>query len=186
MSPIRKILRRFRRDDSGAILTELALSLPLYIILVTGIVEVSNYLLINLKLQHAVVSIADLVTRDETVSEDVIDDIFAAVPQILAPFPTGERSVTIVSALSQTEDIAASVFWQRDGGGTLAATSEFGAESDAATLPVDITMRDNETILATEIFYLYEPLIFEFIPSQTLRRASYFRPRIGSLQEIEP
>ncbi|WP_417455746.1 TadE/TadG family type IV pilus assembly protein [Kordiimonas sp.] len=192
MSLIKRI-RRFERtirrlcgDTRGAVLTELALSAPIYLIFFVGTVEVGNYLLMTLKLQHTVVSIADLVTRDETISEDVIDDIFKAVPQILTPFPTGDQSVTIVSAISQTEDVVASVFWQRNGGGTLQADSEFGAEGDPVALPEGLTLRDDETILATEIYYEYEPLIFDFIPARTIRKASYFRPRIGSLQEMEP
>ncbi|WP_417449329.1 TadE/TadG family type IV pilus assembly protein [Kordiimonas sp.] len=191
MNPIKKlrsskVLTRLRRDQNGAILTELALSVPIFLTLLTGVVETGNYMLMNLKLQHTVVSIADLVTRDETVSEDVIADIFEAVPQILKPFPTGDRARTIISSISQTEDVVASVFWQRSGGGDFDAASTLGQEGDAVTLPAGLTLRDNETILATEVFYRYEPLVFSFIEAKTIRKVSYFRPRIGALQEIEP
>lgn len=184
MNLIRKILKRLRRNEDGSILTELALSMPLYIGMLTGVVEVGNYLLLNLKIQHTVVSIADLVTRDEEITEAVMADIFQVIPQIMAPYQTGGGSVAIVSSVSQTPDIAATVFWQRSGGGSLLAASDFGIEGELATLPGVITMRDGETVLATEVFFRYEPLIFSFLPSQTIRRASYFRPRIGSLQEI--
>lgn len=165
-------------------MTELALSLPLYIGLLTGVVEVGNYFLLNLKLQHTVVSIADLVTRDENITEAVIQDIFQVIPHIMDPYTSSSDAVTIVTSVSQTVDIQATVFWQRSGGGSLAATSEFGAEGETANLPAVITMRDGETVLATEVFYRYEPLIFSFLPSKTIRRVSYFRPRIGSLQQI--
>ena len=184
MNLIRKILKRLRKNEEGSILTELALSMPLYIGMLTGIVEVGNYLLLNLKIQHTVVSIADLVTRDEEITEAVITDIFQVIPQIMSPYVTGEDSVAIVTSVSQTADIAATVFWQRSGGGSLLENSEFGIEGELATLPGVITMRDNETVLATEVFFRYEPLIFSFLPSQTIRRVSFFRPRIGSLQEI--
>lgn len=184
MNLIRQFLKRLRKNESGAILTELALSMPLYIGMLTGIVEVGNYLLLNLKVQHTVVSIADLVTRDEEITEATITDIFQVIPQIMSPYSTGEDSVAIISSVSQTEDIAATVFWQRSGGGTLDAASEFGIEGEAATLPGVITMRDDESVLATEVYYRYEPLIFSFLPEQTIRRVSYFRPRIGSLTEI--
>jgi len=184
MNLIKKILKRLRRNEDGSILAELALSMPLYIGMLTGVVEVGNYMLLNLKVQHTVVSLADLVTRDEEISEAVIADIFEVMPQIMAPYEVGTGSVAIVSAVSQTVDVPATVFWQRSGGGSLMATSEFGAEGELATLPTVITMRDDETVLATEIYFQYEPLIFSFLPSQTIRRVSYFRPRVGSLQEI--
>lgn len=179
-------LWRLRRDECGSILTELALALPLFVTFLTGIVEVGNYLLVNLKLQHSVVSIADLVTRDEEISEDVLADIFNAAPQIMAPFPMGEDALVIISAISQAEDTPASIFWQRAGGGTLAIASEFGIEGEAPSLPDGLTMRDDETILATEIYYSYEPIVFQFIPAQTLRKQSFFRPRIGALQAVDP
>ena len=181
-----RCLRRFRRDERGSILTELALALPLFVTFLTGVVEVGNYLLVNLKLQHSVVSIADLVTRDEEISEDVLADIFNAAPQIMTPFPMGENALVIISAVSQDEDTPATIYWQRSGGGTLDINSEFGIEGEPPTLPDGLTMRDDETILATEIFYSYEPIVFQLIPTQTIRKQSFFRPRIGALQEVIP
>lgn len=180
-----RFLRRLKRSEKGAILAELALALPLFISLLTGIVEVGNYLLVNLKLQHTVVAIADLVTRDESITQDLLDDIFLAAPQIMAPFPMGEDAVVVVSAISQNADTPMTIFWQRRGGGTLNQNSEFGIEGEVPTLPAGLTLRDDETILATEIYFAYEPIIFEFLPIQVIRKSSFFRPRIGALQEIE-
>lgn len=181
-----RIIRRLRNNERGAILAELAFAMPLFLTFLTGIVEVGNYLLVNLKLQHTVISIADLVTRDETINEDVITDIFAAVPQIMAPFETGPDGVVIVSAISQTPDDPASIFWQRIGGGTMIKPSEFGIEGSPPSLPDGLTLRDDETIIATEIYYMYRPVIFQFIPEQTVRKTSFFRPRLGALQEVQP
>lgn len=186
LSALVRVLRQCKRDERGAILAELAFAMPLFITFLMGIVEVGNYLLVNLKLQHSVVSIADLVTRDEEISEDVMADIFNAAPQIMAPFEMGDGALVIVSSISQTEDDPASIFWQRSGGGSMSANSNFGIEGEAPNLPEGLTMRDDETILATEIFYSYQPIIFQFIPAQTIRKSSFFRPRIGALQSVDP
>lgn len=187
MSLFKNTIKRFRKNNEGAILTELALSLPFFIGMLMGLVEVGNFLLLHLKLQHAVVSVSDLATRDEEISEDVVTDIFQAVPQILAPFTTADKSTVYITAISQSAEVPASIYWQRAGAGTLAQSSDLGSEGDAiTTLPAGLTLRDDETILATEIFYSYEPLIFNFLDSYTIRKASYFRPRIGSLQQINP
>lgn len=183
----RQCLRNLWRDEDGAILIEIGLSLPLFLLILMGTVETGNFLLTHLKVQHTVVSVSDLVTRDEKISENVVADIFLAVPQIMAPFHQEDSTLAIVSAISQNEDTPASIFWQRSGGGTLSKSSEFGVEGDTLpTLPGGLSLRDDETILATEIFVTYEPLIFNFFEPQTIYKASYFRPRIGALQEIEP
>ena len=180
-----RLMQRLKRDERGAILAEIGLAMPLFLSLLTGVVEVGNYLLVNLKLQHTVVSIADLTTRDENITGAVLADIFNAAPQIMAPFDMGADAVVIVSAISQNEDTPASIFWQRSGGGTLEKNSEFGIEGEAPDLPDGLTLRDDETILATEIYYAYRPIIFQFLPEQVIRKSSFFRPRIGALQEIE-
>lgn len=186
MSLIKKFLARFKRNEDGAVITEIALSMPLYLSLLAGTFEVGNYLILNLKVQHTVVTIADLVTRDEQINEATMTDIFLVVPEIMAPYQAADSTVTIVSAISQTEDRQQEVFWQRTGGGTLTAASTFGTEGEPAILPAGLTMRDNETILTTEVYYRFEPLLFPFIEAKTLRKVSYFRPRIGALQEIDP
>lgn len=184
---LRRLFGRLRGNEDGAVLAEIGLSLPLFMLVLMGTVETGNFLLTHLKVQHTVVSVADLVTRDEEISEDVIADIFLAIPQIMAPFHEDDSTVAIVSAISQNEDTPASIFWQRSGGGTLSETSDIGEEGDALdTLPGGLTLRDDETILATEIYVTYEPLIFSFFEAQTIYKASYFRPRIGALQEVQP
>lgn len=184
---VSRLLRNLWCNEDGAILIEIGLSLPLFLLILMGTVETGNFLLTHLKVQHTVVSVSDLVTRDEKISENVVADIFLAVPQIMAPFHQEDSTLAIVSAISQNEDTPASIFWQRSGGGTLSKSSEFGVEGDTLpTLPGGLSLRDDETILATEIFVTYEPLIFNFFEPQTIYKASYFRPRIGALQEIEP
>ncbi|MCJ9428591.1 TadE/TadG family type IV pilus assembly protein [Kordiimonas marina] len=184
MNPINRLLKKLRRNERGAVLVEMALSLPLYIILLSGVVEAANYLILNLKLQHTVNTVSDLVTRDDAITDATMTDIFSAVPTIMAPYPTTGDSTTIVTAISQSASVPTQVYWQRENG-SLSATSEFGTTgSPVNTLPDGLTLRDDETILATEIFYQYKPLIFDFLPSATLHKIAYFRPRIGALQTV--
>ncbi len=177
-------LRAFLKNKEGAALIEVGLALPIFLTLLTGLVEIGFFLLLTTKLQHAAVSVSDLTTRDETVSEAVLQDIFAAAPQIIAPFPLGERARVIVSAVSQNSSTPARVFWQRQGGGTLPVSSAIGAEGAAPTLPAELTLRNDETIVVTEVFYAYEPFLFPMLDARTLRRVSYFRPRLGALQSV--
>ena len=80
---------RFCRSRRGNMAIEFALIAPLIMLLLAGTVEASRYLMLHLKVQHASVTVADLVTRDETITETVIADIFNVVEQILSPFAVG-------------------------------------------------------------------------------------------------
>lgn len=174
----------FKRDKKGSVSAELALAMPLLITILSGVIEAGNFLLLNMKLQHTTIAMADLATRDDEITEEVLSDIFTAVPAIMEPYSDSNRTSIILSAVSQTEDVSATVFWQRRGGDLTGTVSAIGEEGGAPTLPDILTLRDDETIIIAESFYQYEPLIFDVFGAQTLTKTSYFRPRLGSLQSI--
>lgn len=180
------IVRRLGKHESGVAAVELALALPILLLIFSGLVETGHFFLLNLKLQHAATSVADLTTRDQDISEATIADIFTAVPQIITPYPVGDISRVYVSGISASDTEPARIIWQRNGSGTLDIASPLGNEGDSPSLPPELTLRPNETIVVSEVFYEYEPLFFPVIEPQTLRRISYFRPRIGTLQTIRP
>ena len=60
------LLAGFCRDQRGIAAVEFALVLPVMILFSLGIAEVGRFALLNLKLQHAATTMADLAARDET------------------------------------------------------------------------------------------------------------------------
>ena len=182
---MRPSFRHFLKSTRAAALIELALALPVLLTFLAGTVEVGFYLMLNQKLQHTAVALSDLTTRDEEISEGVLTDIFNAAPQIMDPFGMGERSRVFISAAGLSDDGDETVFWQRTGAGSLAQASGVGTAGGTPTLPGDLPMRENETIVVTEVFYRYEPIFFSMVGDKVLRRTAFFRPRIGALREVE-
>ncbi len=185
MSRFKRLLARLKRCERGSAVTELALAAPMFLGLLAGTVELGNYLLLNLKAQHAAVAVADLATRDDELSEATLLDIFEAIPSIMDPLPVGDTSRIIVSAISKAENEDPRIVWQRAGGGSFSAASQVGAEGQTISLPAGLSILDNETIIMAEFFYNYEPLTFDVIDQQVIVKTSYFRPRLGSLQNID-
>lgn len=182
---MRRALKRYLKARRGSALVELAFAMPVLMILLTGVIETGIFLTLNQKLQHTAVAISDLTTRDEEINEATLQDIFTAAPQIMAPFPMGTEARIIVTAAGNTTDGTPTIFWQRTGGGSLAATSQIGIEGGTPTLPTGMPLRDEETVIVTEVFFRYEPAFFALIDATTLRRTSFFRPRIGALRQVD-
>ena len=177
-------IARFLHDRRGSTLLEIAFSMPILMVLLTGAIETGLFLMLNQKLQHSAVSIADLTTRDEEISEATMTDIFSAVPIIMAPFALGDDTRVIVTAVGNDASGNATIYWQRTGAGSLSQVSEIGTEGGTPSLPPDIPIRDNETIIVTEVYYEYEPVFFSVIDPVRLRRTAFHRPRIGALTGI--
>jgi Flp pilus assembly protein TadG len=184
-------MRDLTSNEDGVVVTELALILPLLLIILAGIVEVSNYVLLNMKAQHTVVSLGDLTTRSSTISADTVADVYTAIEEIMAPYPTSTRSKVIISALSIDEASTVTdpiIIWQcTSPSAGVSAGSALGEYSESVDFTSEtITMREGETLVVTEFFYNYEPLVFQnVIKKGLIRKKAYFRPRIGALQQVE-
>ena len=163
---------------------EFALFLPVLLTLCLMTVEAARFLLLNMKLSHAATSMADLATRERELTVATLDSLFSSVRYITDPFVFSTDGVVIMSGVSEDAAKHVTVSWQRRGAGTLTANSEIGNVAAAATLPEDLDVGVNQTIVAAEVFYQYQPWLLGIIPNQLLHHVSYYRPRLGSLTTL--
>ena len=131
---------------------------------------------------------ADLVSQYETMSVTQLDQLFLAVEHVIAPFPLGASGQVIVTSVSRAEDPdPVLVDWQRFGPGTVTVASNFGLPGANANLPSGLTVDGGESLIAAEVFYDFEPLLFSFIlPPRRVEHNSIFRPRFGALSTLAP
>jgi Flp pilus assembly pilin Flp len=181
-----RLLRRLWRDRSGISATEFALILPVLFLLSIGTFEVSRFIMVNQKLQNGGFILADLVARDRTISEDQLVNIFLAIGNLIQPFPFDTRGTVILTSVGAVVDDTPFVNWQRTGAGGLAAASEVGLPGQAATLPDDLPIRANETIIVAEVYFDYEPVFWMPLDNRVIRKVAYYKPRLGTLETVLP
>lgn len=175
------------RDSRGNSAVEFGLIVPVLLVLVLGSVDLARFVILNQKLDRVAVSMADLVARAETIAETDFTDIFIAADHIAEPFELGAFGSVIISAVTNPDGDGAAVAWQRLGGGSYAATSRLGAEGDTATLDDGFEVREGETAIISEVFFDFTPLLSELIvAARVVYKRSYHRPRLGTLDCVEP
>lgn len=170
-------------DRRGVIALEFALILPFLILFCFGTVEVGRFVLLQMKLDHLAASVADLGTRDRTLSAATIDDIFAAGAHIVRPFDLAADGRITLSGVGLTAGDQPRVLWQRRSGGTLDLPSETGTVGSIATLPDEITLAVGQTVVVAEVSFSYRGM-FGLLPERITTKRAYFRPRLGSLQQL--
>ena len=112
-------------------------------------------------------------------------NLFMATEYVMEPFQLGVEGRVIVSSISSKGGGPAKINWQRFYGGG-SGGSMFGDEGETADLPDGFVVRDGESLVACEAFYVYKPTIVQdVLKPQTVHRWSVFRPRFSSLEEIE-
>lgn len=187
-------LDRLWRDRSGIIASEFALMLPLLAALLGGAAEFGRLMILSQKVQNSAFLLADLVGRDERIDTATLDDIFVAIDMLMEPFEFDTNGLAIVTSVSGTEDDGPIINWQEVSGVQTLGTSKVGMGTDvddgldvnAATLPDVLTLEANETLVVTEILFAFEPLFGFLIDPVTIHRIAYHKPRLGTLETLDP
>jgi len=178
---------RFGGDRTGAILVEFAMMFPALILLIVGGYEVGRYVLLQQKLHSVAVAVADLVAQYETITAGDVDNVFLAVDHIMQPYTLGTDGRVIVTSISASSGQPPTVNWQRSGAGAGSGTSQLGGPGAAATLPAGFVVRDGESVIVSEVFFVYQPelaTIFNPLLQNNLYNEAFYRPRFGTLATL--
>lgn len=179
-------VHRLARDRRGGILVETAFAIPVLAVLLLGCIEMAQYLLVHQKLNRAASTMADLVSQPATISAAEVDQLFDAAQHLLEPFDLETHGHVIVTSVSrETGDPTATIDWQREGGGSLVASSRIGVPNGPAEMPDSFEVREGENLIAAEIFFDYEPMFFSgLFHESVVWHHAYRRSRLGALSTI--
>jgi Flp pilus assembly protein TadG len=186
------MLRALRRhicenlsDRRGLAAVEFAMMMPILVTLLLATVEIGRYAILYQKLDRTANTMADLVSQSQTITNTDINNLLAAVPNIMTPFSSTTLRKIIVSQVGLVSGVA-KVNWQRSGAGTYAGTSKIGVQGGNATLPAGFTVTATESLIVAEVYYNFSPFIFAPVaPAKVLYRPAYYRPRIGDLETVQ-
>lgn len=182
-----RLLARLARDIRGVTATEFALILPILMLLSIGTFETSRLIMLNQKLQNGTFILADLVARDRTIDEESLGNIFLALGSLIEPFEFDDNGTAILSSIGAAADDDPRLNWQRRGAGSLDAASSFGSEpGEPVPLPETLTLDADETLIAAEVFFSYEPFFGLTARQHILRKVSFHKPRLGTLETVQP
>lgn len=170
------------RDERGVAATEFALALPALLILTLGVFEVTQYILLNQKIDRVAYTVSDVVAQQTTVTQSQLNDIMAAAAEIMNPHDFIDDGVVIVSSVQDDPQNGPIVKWQSKGGGLLNRDSLIGTVNGAATLPDGFTLNDSDNVIIAEVFYEYLPAFTEdYFASRENYKYAIFKPRFGAL-----
>lgn len=180
------MLARFRRDRRGGVLIEMLAALPVLSLLLLGSVDMARYLLVHQKLNRASSTMADLISQSSSITLAEVDQLFPAAERLLEPFDLQNDGLVIVSSISRAEgNDEPEIDWQREGGGSYAATSRIGDPGGPAEMPDSLLVREGENLIVAEVFFDYQPLFFSgIVEGGLIWQRSFRRTRLGALSTI--
>lgn len=166
-------LRRFVGDRSGLAALEFALIAPMMVLVLFGSIELTEVMACNRRVENTAASLADVVSRDTVVTDDEVDDLWAAATALLFPNSATplKMRVSSVRIISASE---ARVLWS-DGHGGMAPRGN----NTTVSLPAGMMIPGTSVILS-EASYRYTPPIGVFLKVVLdLDHKEYRRPRVA-------
>ena len=164
------MLRTFARCRRGVAAMEFALVLPIGIVLLFGISEVSTALLIDRKITRATHIGADLVAQETTMDNDKVADLFTAMETILVPFTPTNAYLRITSVWLNPDTNAVEVDWSVARNG--------GPDSGNYVLPNGLITQDGDSVIVAHVIYDHSPLFDgSGFGALTLEDKAYLNPR---------
>jgi Flp pilus assembly protein TadG len=172
-------LGNFRRDWSGAALSEFSLILPVALILFTGTITYSNAIYIDRKVTLITRTVTDLVTQYTSISTADLQTLLGASASIVAPYSATPMIVTVSEVTTDASGVA-KVVWSQSLNGVARPVGQ------VVTLPAAIDTA-SMTYIFGEVQYTYTPSIgYEVTGSITLHDQTYMSPRLSTSISLTP
>lgn len=155
---MRGLLRSFVRARDGLAAVEFALIMPMAALLLIGSVEIVNLLQADRRLENTATSVADVLSRDNSIDNTELAGVFAATDALMFPDDGDDVDLRITAILIDDDD-SASVVWSDVRGTTFPELSS-GTSVDglAATM-----MRPGTSLIRVEAAFAYRPRLGFFL-----------------------
>lgn len=179
------VRRRLAADRRGTLPVELALVLPVLMLLLVGAADVTWLYIADNKVQRTAAVLADLTARAAEISPADVDDLFQAAREVAAPLDFAGSGRAYVSSLAN-DGSGARVAWQRATTGGLAVASRVGSTGGPADLDGALTLAQGEQLIVAEAFLEVQPLFGLLVQGpQRLYVRALQRPRYGTVALLE-
>lgn len=162
------ILRRYRDENRGDIIIEIALLFPVLITMLMGVYDMGQTITINQKVLTASQVVGDLIARNESVTQALVEDIVKAGEMALEPNALDNFGYEIVSVKFDGDGDPV-VQWRMidnmaENADALASVVGFGAEG--------------EGLVIVTVEYQYNPFFTHFIVGDVdMSEVSFLRGR---------
>jgi len=185
--PLLRKLRRFVRDRRGVAAVEFAVLASTLTLALLGGTELSRYTLMHQKMDRVSASVSNWVAQSSTMTTTDFDNMWGAAKQVAKPFALdGANGTVIISFIVAETDSNYRITWQRTGAGTISQVSKLGTEAGLATMPTGVTMKQGDTMVAVEVYALYEAFVFpELIGTSIVYHRSFDQPRLTDVITVQ-
>ncbi|WP_296596487.1 TadE/TadG family type IV pilus assembly protein [Phenylobacterium sp.] len=167
------LMHRIITDRKGGAAIEFALVFPVIFLFYMAAADGFQAYLAQRNVAHLAATMADITSRNRTVSTAELNDTLGAGVSMMYPLPTLQLQQRI-SSISADANGAIATDW---------TVKKDYTPTEAPSVPVGY-LRASESVIVTDVIYDYKPTFAFFLP-KTIRmtRHAYSRPRLSAKVE---
>jgi Flp pilus assembly protein TadG len=194
MNPIKHSWNAFKQSNRGVAAIEMAIMLPVFLLVLFGMIEYSRMILIQQKLDKTVAAMGDFITRGEFACSADMAAFRNVARDIMDPFDFTSGNIVFSSVVNYNNAIApcaaevACVSWQDGNGSRIGDPGTSPDRNGIGGLEID----QGQSYIITEVSFNYVPLlpasgnIIDALQPRPINLISIHKPRLGSLTQLDP
>lgn len=176
--PLFRLFKRLWRDDRAVVAVEAAFVFPLLVAIMCGMMDVGQALVVNQKTITATQTIADLLAREDLISNAEMTDAIVAGRLSMQPYDVTTYGVDVVGIQFLGEELVPTERW-RDTVDT--------EENDTVFDMSEGLGAEDEGIIAVTVDYFYVPYFTSvFVDGFEMQEMAFVRGREGLFIERVP
>lgn len=180
-------LRRFLAADEGVAALEFALTIPMLLAVVFGLIGFSQAFSAVQNVNAICSSVADLTAQVQSTTPAAIADEFQVAGYMLGSQPVANLSIRITSALpvmTNGQVTGAVVGWCQASGAALACPAKgapLASLQNGYHLPLGMMTTSSSSIIVTEVSYAFVSPVSTVLPNGlNLYNVSFLSPRLSA------
>lgn len=169
-------------NRKGVASIEFAMIAPDMVMMFMGIVEFSQAITVDRRVNQVASSAADLIARTDSTTTGDLNSIMDFVQVLMRPYSDTPMKVTVSNVIASSSNASNTVVcWSHNHHGGVNNYSV----GDSYTLPTGV-VEAGESVVVVEVEYAYTPLIFSYFINGTIDFDDkfYLKPRLSSSIEF--
>lgn len=174
-----RLLRKFRHDARGLAAVEFGMIAPVMMVLLIGTVEITRAVAIHQRFGQVTSMVADLVAREEKLTNDDVKAIYAIADLVMSPYDTQELQISVIPVMSSPTNASNTLVYPE-------ITNRYnrkpgGERAKCQSYPLGAgVVGKNESVVVVETTYTFVPLFLNFIMGESpWKETAMAKPRKG-------
>ena len=181
------VTNKFSTSVKASVAIEFAIILPVCLFIFIETFNVCMLVLVQNKVVRLAAALGDTIARQDT-SKAALNSLLTVSNAMVKPFDFSQGKIVISqvrNSNASTDPTKAIISWQETYQGGVSRFGTTGQKPNSLNWPANLTIISEQTVIVTEVFLTYKPLITSTIVStKNLYAVNFSVPRVGTMNSL--